>query len=157
LDDDEDATGEENDSAASPVTPTLQLPSPNASSNNGQQCRSLEALLATKNKKILDELAKFRILHGELETALRAAEEKLVQAEAEVRRQRELNEKLENDLLAVDNHWNGDTNYIGDATAPESQNAAKSEDGLAGIELGKKAPVREHTDSFHVYISHGMI
>lgn len=40
----------------------LQLPNPNASKANAHQ-DSLEVLLATKNKRIQDELTKFRV-HG---------------------------------------------------------------------------------------------
>jgi homeobox protein cut-like len=39
----------------------VQLPNPNAEKANSQQAKSLEALLALKNKRILDELAKFRV------------------------------------------------------------------------------------------------
>jgi homeobox protein cut-like len=39
----------------------LQLPNPNAAKANSQQANSLEALLAAKNKRIMDELAKFRV------------------------------------------------------------------------------------------------
>jgi homeobox protein cut-like len=39
----------------------VQLPNPNAEKANSQQGKSLEALLALKNKRILDELAKFRV------------------------------------------------------------------------------------------------
>lgn len=39
----------------------LQLPDPNADKANAQRGKSLEALLATKNKRILEELTKFRV------------------------------------------------------------------------------------------------
>lgn len=39
----------------------LQLPNPNAQKANAQRGKTLEALLATKNKKILEELTKFRV------------------------------------------------------------------------------------------------
>ena len=39
----------------------IQLPNPNADKANAQQGRSLEALLATKNKRLLEELTKFRV------------------------------------------------------------------------------------------------
>lgn len=39
----------------------LSLPNPNAEKANTQQVNSLEALLATKNKRILEELTKFRV------------------------------------------------------------------------------------------------
>jgi len=40
---------------------SIHLPNPNADKANAQQGRSLEALLATKNKKILEELTRFRV------------------------------------------------------------------------------------------------
>lgn len=39
----------------------IQLPNPNADKANSHQAKSLEALLATKNKKIVEELTKFRV------------------------------------------------------------------------------------------------
>lgn len=39
----------------------LHLPNPNADKANAQRGKSLEVLLATKNKRILEELAKFRV------------------------------------------------------------------------------------------------
>ena len=39
----------------------LQLPNPNAEKANAQRGNSLEVLLATKNKRILEELTKFRV------------------------------------------------------------------------------------------------
>jgi homeobox protein cut-like len=39
----------------------VQMPNPNAEKANIQQAKSLEALLALKNRRILDELAKFRV------------------------------------------------------------------------------------------------
>ncbi|KAH9009607.1 CASP C terminal-domain-containing protein [Lactarius hengduanensis] len=55
----------------------LQLPNPNASKANAHPASSLEALLATKNKSILEELTKFRILHTELEASLQRAQDDL--------------------------------------------------------------------------------
>lgn len=39
----------------------LHLPNPNAEKANSQHGKSLEVLLATKNKRILEELTKFRV------------------------------------------------------------------------------------------------
>lgn len=39
----------------------LRLPNPNAEKANAQQGKPLEVLLATKNKRILEELTKFRV------------------------------------------------------------------------------------------------
>jgi len=40
---------------------SLQLPDPNAQKANQQQAKSLEALLSVKNKKLLEELTRFRV------------------------------------------------------------------------------------------------
>lgn len=42
----------------------LHLPDPNADKANAQRGKSLEVLLATKNKRILEELTKFRVSSG---------------------------------------------------------------------------------------------
>ncbi|KAG6866697.1 hypothetical protein C0991_011356 [Blastosporella zonata] len=115
---DEDADGDD----------TLELPNPNAEKANAQQGSSLEALLATKNKRILEELTKFRILHGELEESLRAAEEQLKNMGSELEKQKNLNEKLENDLLSMNKHRPN-----GDLPSPDP-----GLDILAGLDLGTK-------------------
>lgn len=40
---------------------SLQLPDPNAQKANQQQAKSLETLLSVKNKKLLEELTRFRV------------------------------------------------------------------------------------------------
>jgi homeobox protein cut-like len=52
---------DEEDGLASDNHLGLQLPNPNASKANAHPTSSLEALLATKNKRILEELTKFRV------------------------------------------------------------------------------------------------
>lgn len=112
----------------------LHLPDPNADKANAQRGKSLEILLATKNKRILEELAKFRILHGELEASLTAAEAELAATDSELQKQLILNEKLENDLLQMDRHKpNGDIS--GAMTPAEVGTPAEV---LAGLELGKR-------------------
>ena len=39
----------------------MHLPNPNADKANAQDGKSLEVLLASKNKRILEELTKFRV------------------------------------------------------------------------------------------------
>ncbi|KAJ7446265.1 CASP C terminal-domain-containing protein [Mycena galericulata] len=129
LDEDADEDGDETDKNG------LQLPNPNAQKANAQRGKTLEALLATKNKRILEELTKFRILKTELEASLQSAEEQLVSTSTELEKQKILNEKLENDLLSMNSHKsNGDL--------PTSDNV--STDVLAGLDLGRKTdqPVR---------------
>jgi homeobox protein cut-like len=107
----------------------LQLPNPNADKANGLRGKSLEALLATKNKKIMEELTKFRILHNDLEASLRAAEERIQSTASELERQKELNEKLETDLFSV-NQQQAEIE-----AQPPSQTSA---DILSGLNIGKK-------------------
>ncbi|EMD37343.1 hypothetical protein CERSUDRAFT_114020 [Gelatoporia subvermispora B] len=120
----------------------LQLPDPNADKTNDRRGKSLEVLLATKNKRILEELTKFRIMHGELEATLQATKAELEQSEAELEKQRALSEKLENDLLQMDQRKPaGDLNGGPSTAAPSDEDDATS-DILAGLDLGKK-----HSDS----------
>ncbi|VDC06952.1 unnamed protein product [Peniophora sp. CBMAI 1063] len=127
LDDDEGYEVSED----GPLSPSLQLPNPNATKSNAQHGSSLEALLAAKNKRILDELAKFRILHGELEASLQQARGELSTASTELEKQRELNEKLENDLLMLDQR--GQAN----GKAKDASKGDEDEgDALAGLDIG---------------------
>ncbi|GLB37586.1 putative CASP C terminal [Lyophyllum shimeji] len=123
---DEDADGD----AGSIDGLELQLPNPNAEKANDQKGNSLEALLATKNKRILEELTKFRILHGELEESLQTAQDQLKNMSSELEKQKALNEKLENDLASMNKHKPN-----GDATPSDS-----GLDVLAGLELNGKSP-----------------
>ncbi|KAF8210571.1 CASP C terminal-domain-containing protein [Mycena galopus ATCC 62051] len=128
LDEDADEDEGKNESG-------LQLPNPNAQKTNAQPGNTLEALLATKNKRILEELTKFRIIHAELEISLQTSEERLATTTAELEKQKILTEKLETDLLSMNSHKsNGDPLTLdGDST-----------DVLAGLDLGRKTeqPVR---------------
>ncbi|KAF8070611.1 CASP C terminal-domain-containing protein [Lyophyllum atratum] len=108
----------------------LQLPNPNAEKANAQEGNSLEALLATKNKRILEELTKFRVIPHACEESLQAAEDKLKTTSSELEKQTALNDKLENDLLSMNKH-----RHNGDATPSESRL-----DVLADLELGSKKP-----------------
>ncbi|KAJ4498163.1 CASP C terminal-domain-containing protein [Lentinula lateritia] len=103
----------------------VHLPNPNADKANAQQGKSLEALLASKNKRLLEELTKFRILHGELEASLQHAQGQLDSTSTELEKQKTLNEKLENDLLSL-NKPNGHLSPSG------------SSDVLAGLEVVQK-------------------
>ncbi len=69
-----------------------------------------------------------QILHSELETSLQAAQDRLSSTANELEKQRDLNEKLENDLLSMNKHG-----VNGDSIPSESS------DVLAGLDLGKKS------------------
>lgn len=136
----------------------LRLPNPNADKANVQQGKSLEALLATKNKRILEELTKFRVrhyyrklnrlcqaeplqvLHGELEASLQATEVQLISAKSDLEKQTVLNEKLEIDLLSMNKHKeNGDV-------APSEPGGL---DVLASLDFGKKSAVNVSSQTSH--------
>ncbi|KAF8638030.1 hypothetical protein AX16_010662 [Volvariella volvacea WC 439] len=104
----------------------VYLPSPNADVTNSHRGKSLEVLLATKNKRILEELTKFRILHSELEQSLQSSSEQLEAVTRDLEKQRVLNEKLENDLLAMNQH-------------KDSHQRLESSDILAGLDMPKKS------------------
>ncbi|KAF7428227.1 hypothetical protein PC9H_007448 [Pleurotus ostreatus] len=82
----------------------VQLPNPNADKANAEQGNSLEALLAAKNKRILGELTRLRILYTELEESYNTSEQRLMEASSELISQKALNERLENDLLSMNQH-----------------------------------------------------
>ncbi|THH12105.1 hypothetical protein EW146_g7817 [Bondarzewia mesenterica] len=123
----------------------LRLPDPNATKANAHQAKSLEVLLATKNKRILEELTKFRILHGELEASLQQIRDELASTASELEKQRALNERLETDLLQLNKHGqsqgqNGKT-HVNGTDVPQTE-FDSDEDVLAGLDLGKKAKSR---------------
>ncbi|EJD42675.1 hypothetical protein AURDEDRAFT_145653 [Auricularia subglabra TFB-10046 SS5] len=101
----------------------VRLPDPNADKAAQQHGKSLEALLAAKNKRILEELTKFRIMHGELEASLKAAQDELESSRAELARRTALNEKLENDLLTLNRS----------TPTPANGEKDEAEGGLAGV------------------------
>ncbi|KAF7361668.1 Golgi membrane protein [Mycena venus] len=106
---------------------------------NAQRGKTLEALLATKNKRILEELTKFRIIHAELEASLQTSEERLATTTAELEKQKILNEKLETDLVSMNSHKsNGDLASEADST-----------DVLAGLDLGRKTACLFFCTSLH--------
>ncbi|RDX55044.1 hypothetical protein OH76DRAFT_1397388 [Lentinus brumalis] len=114
----------------------LHLPDTNVAKVDGQRSKSLEFLLATKNKRILEELTKFRILHTELETALQSVQSQLEATESELERQRSLNEKLEIDLLQMDQRPS--EGGMNGSTSSPANGTSSPVDVLAGLELGKK-------------------
>lgn len=122
--DDDDADGDDWSSHGSESG--VHLPDPNADKANARQGKSLEVLLATKNKRLLEELIRFRIIHSSLEQSLKATRDELETTRAELSKHKSLNEKLETDLLAVDKHA---------APSDHLSNATMSDDALAGLGL----------------------
>lgn len=99
------------------------MPDPNADVANKQLGKSLENLLVSKNRRLLDDLTKLRVAHEELVSQHSKAEEGASQTQAELARIRALNEKLENDLMQLNNGEGKDR-----ASGP----------GLAGLDIGGK-------------------
>ncbi|KAG8720332.1 hypothetical protein FRC08_000560 [Ceratobasidium sp. 394] len=108
------------------------MPDPNAEKANLQRGQSLEGLLMVKNRKLLEELTKIRVLHSELESSLQAVSEELVHTRAELEKQTALNEKLENDLLHINQRPSN-------GAAEKNESTLAPQDGLAGLKLGQKA------------------
>ena len=106
-------------------------------------------------------------MHGELEAALQSMKSQLEATESELDKQRALNEKLETDLLQMDQR-KGD---VGGGASP-ANGTSTPVDVLAGLELGKKPGVsllatesaqfrtnemmnlRNHQRGIHLYHSH---
>lgn len=109
----------------------VHLPNPNADKANAQHGKSLEVLLATKNKRILEELTRFRILHTTLETSLKSTQDELADTHAELAKQHALCEKLETDLLALNTN-------SGSAREEGGENGESGISGL-GLEFGLRS------------------
>ena len=105
-------------------------------------------------------------MHGELEAALQSMRSQLEATESELDKQRALNEKLETDLLQMDQR-KGD---VAGGASP-ANGTSTPVDVLAGLELGKKPGVspksykplgleltmsncRNHQRGIHLYHSH---
>ncbi|KAG1771726.1 CASP C terminal-domain-containing protein [Suillus occidentalis] len=112
----------------------VHLPNPNADKANAQHGKSLEVLLATKNKRILEELTRFRILHTSLETSLKSTQDELADTHAELAKQHALCEKLETDLLALNTNSGSGTREEG------GENGESGISGL-GLEFGLRSKV----------------
>ncbi|KAH0827413.1 CASP C terminal-domain-containing protein [Lanmaoa asiatica] len=123
---DEDTSDADGDDWSSHESDGVHLPDPNADKANAQHGKSLEVLLASKNKRILEELTRFRILHTSLEESLKSTQSELDTARAELSKQKSLNEKLETDLLTLDNH---------SAKPPNTSGSTSVDDALAGLGL----------------------
>lgn len=98
------------------------MPDPNADIANKQLGRSLENLLVSKNRRLLEDLTKLRVAHEELVGQHSKAEDGAELTRLELERIRILNERLENDLLSLNN----------------GEGAKDRSAGLAGLDIGGK-------------------
>lgn len=96
---------------------------------NKELGRSLENLLVSKNRRLLEELTKLRVSWEELSASHAKSEDTVEGLQAEVARQRGLNEKLENDLMSL-NKEGGE------------KGTSTPKPGLAGLDIGGKGIVR---------------
>ncbi|KIO32240.1 hypothetical protein M407DRAFT_18809 [Tulasnella calospora MUT 4182] len=119
----------------------VRMPNPNAEKANKQHAQSLESLLMTKNKRLLDEVTRFRIMHTELEASVQGLKDSLDHCRTELDKQRQLNEKLEADLLQVNPHASSsDRQLSGGALGLGGTNGSSTpQDGLSGLNLGQKS------------------
>ncbi|GAA5925884.1 hypothetical protein JCM1841_004029 [Sporobolomyces salmonicolor] len=118
----DDVPGESGDSVADLV----RLPDPNADKANQQRGKPLENLLMAKNRKLQDELTALRVAHDELALAHQSIGADFDGLQSRFEEQRALNDRLENDLLRINESRSG-----------VSPMAAGREDPLAGLQLGK--------------------
>jgi homeobox protein cut-like len=113
---------------------SISLPNPNAAKSTSSNA-SLETLLATKNRKLLEELTRFRVLHSELEESFRGVSEELAGVRNELEKQKVLTDRLENDLMNLgggqQQHPNGNAEKASGMSTP-----SQSTDGLSGLNLG---------------------
>ncbi|GAA6057858.1 hypothetical protein JCM3770_002725 [Rhodotorula araucariae] len=113
------------------VADLVRLPDPNADKANAARPAPLENLLMAKNRKLQDEVTALRVAHDELAAAHAAVAGECEAMQAKLQEQQALNDRLENDLLRV-NDSRGGTQGQGTPAA------AAREDPLAGLQLGKK-------------------
>lgn len=100
----------------------VAMPDPNADVSNKKLSQSLENLLVSKNRRLLEDLTKLRVAHDELTTQHNRSQEAVQSVQDELDRLRQLNERLEGDLMSVNK---------------EHEKSDKGA-GLAGLDIGGK-------------------
>ncbi|CAE6477127.1 unnamed protein product [Rhizoctonia solani] len=114
------------------------MPDPNADKANLQQGQTLEGLLMAKNRKLLEELTKIRVAHSELELSLQAVSEEVIHTRTELEKQTSLNERLENDLLQINQR-------ASNGPVEKEETIPSGQEGLSGLNLGRKSTNLEHS------------
>jgi homeobox protein cut-like len=104
----------------------VHLPDPNADVANARLNKSLENLLVSKNRRLLEDLTKLRVSWDELSTTHEKSADTIDQLQNELNTIKQLNERLENDLMSLNKEGEG----------RDREGGA----GLAGLDIGK--PVR---------------
>lgn len=120
------------------------MPNPNADKENQKNAKSLENLLATKNKRLQDEMTRLRVSNEELLISNDDLVSQLTEAEADSARLKTLNERLEDDLLQINR---GATNVSGGSEQGDSGTGkgtiTPGIGGLAGLDLGTRSSAHE--------------
>jgi len=93
---------------------------------NAKLNKSLENLLVSKNRRLLEDLTKLRVSWDELSTTHEKSADTIDQLQNELNTIKQLNERLENDLMSLNKEGEG----------RDREGGA----GLAGLDIGK--PVR---------------
>jgi homeobox protein cut-like len=142
----------------------MTLPDPNADKANQRHGKSLESLLALKNKRLQEDLTRMRVCigpsfdvacedvvltpvivqvaHEELQSAFAAMEAELSCLRAEHDKVKSLNERLEGDLLRVNQRGFQVASPAAGSEKGEVSGTNTPAGGLAGLDLGgKKATV----------------
>ncbi|KAL5485305.1 hypothetical protein ACEPAI_7947 [Sanghuangporus weigelae] len=121
----------------------LALPSPRPTKSTAQQqTSSLEVLLATKNKRIIEELTKLRVAHSDLESRMAELSEELRLTKSELEEKRTLNERLELDLLQLEAH-KPLANGVRSTTGTEM---SKDPLDLADLDLGRAKSAQDTSE-----------
>ena len=107
----------------------VRLPDPNADKANLQRGKPLENLLMAKNRKMQDEVTALRVAHDELAAAHETVMADYEALQSRLQEQTALNDRLENDLLRINESRHG---------GQAQPSSANREDPLAGFQLGKK-------------------
>ncbi|WWC64644.1 uncharacterized protein I303_107255 [Kwoniella dejecticola CBS 10117] len=103
------------------ASPALTLPDPNASVANKSLNRSLENLLVSKNRRLLEDLTKLRVSFEDLSNEHSKTDDIISNLQNDLEKQLGLVEKLENDLMNINNKDGGDD---------------KETKGLQGLDIG---------------------
>jgi homeobox protein cut-like len=82
-------------------------------------------------------LFELQVSHSELESSLQAISEEVIHTRAELEKQTALNEKLENDLLLINQR-------VSNGASAKDESTANGQDGLSGLKLGQKSVVHAY-------------
>jgi homeobox protein cut-like len=102
---------------------TLRMPNPNGDKSRGRG-KPLENLLLSKNRKMQEQLTTLRVAHEDLQAASDEAQRQISELQTQVESQKALNDRLENDLVRLNNSSNPDS--------------VPMKEGLSSLGLGKR-------------------